>query len=73
MDLKAILDSHKEWFEGDGGSGKQANLRNSYLRGADLRGANLMAADLRSANLTDADLTDAKILTGWKLTKEVKK
>ena len=50
-DLKAILESHKQWLDSDGEVGERADLLD-----ADLRGANLYEADLRGANLREAYL-----------------
>ena len=55
-DIKEILESHKKWLIGDGGS--RADLRGANLRGANLRGADLCDADLCDANLRDANLRD---------------
>ena len=40
-DLKAILESHKQWLDSDGEVGERADLRWAYLGEADLRGADL--------------------------------
>ena len=55
-DLKAILESHKQWLDSDGKTGERADLLD-----ADLRGANLYEADLRGANLREADLCGADL------------
>ena len=55
-DLKAILESHKQWLDSDGEVGERADLLD-----ADLRGANLYEADLRGANLREADLCGADL------------
>ena len=75
-DLKAILESHKQWLDSDGKTGeraylcmadlrgadlREADLREVYLRGADLRGADLRGADLRRADLRGADLREADL------------
>ena len=75
-DLKAILDSHKQWLDSDGETGERAdlheanlyganlrwaNLREANLRGVDLREANLHGASLRRADLCDADLCRADL------------
>ena len=70
-DLKAILESHKQWLDSDGKTGERANLsvanlygvylRGAYLREADLRGAYLRGAYLREADLCDADLRGANL------------
>ena len=64
-ELKAILDSHKAWLNGEPG-GERANLRDVNMRVADLHeanlyGADLGGADLYGANLRDADLCDADL------------
>ena len=51
IDIKLVLEKHKEWLDTNGRSGKRADLR-----GADLRGAYLRGADLREADLTGAYL-----------------
>lgn len=64
VELKTILESHKEWLENTGGSRadlRGADLRNANLYGADLRNANLRGADLRRANLRDANLCGANL------------
>ena len=43
-DIKEILESHKKWLIGDGGS--RADLRGANLRGANLRGADLCGANI---------------------------
>ena len=68
-ELKEILDQHKLWIDGKGGSRADltganlygADLYRAILNGADLRGAILRDAILRDANLTDANLTDANL------------
>ena len=64
-ELKEILDQHKLWIDGKGGS--RANLKNADLRGANLEDADLTGANLWGANLSGADLTGAD-LTGAHLT-----
>jgi hypothetical protein len=74
-ELNQILDQHKLWLDGKGGSCADligANLRDANLEGANLTRANLTDADLtdadlfganlQGANLTDADLTDAYLV-----------
>ncbi|MGL5219603.1 MAG: pentapeptide repeat-containing protein [Plesiomonas shigelloides] len=58
-ELKVILDDHKKWLDGDGGS--RANLRDANLRGANLRDANLRGANLCGANLYGANLCGANL------------
>jgi len=70
-DLKAILESHKQWLDSDGETGERADLSESDLNetdlsradlcGADLRGADLNGADLHRADLRDADLCGANL------------
>jgi Pentapeptide repeats (8 copies) len=68
-ELATILDQHKLWLDGKGGSRANlndadlegANLRNANLIGADLWGANLWGANLIGANLIGADLTGANL------------
>ena len=79
-ELKSILDSHKLWANGKGGSRANlylANLTDANLYGANLHGANLYCANLYCADLSDAylkgaDLWDANLsyanLTGANLT-----
>ena len=57
--LNEILNDHKLWLEGKGGS--RANLRGADLREANLRGADLREADLRGADLRRADLWGADL------------
>jgi hypothetical protein len=64
--LKKILEQHKLWFDGKGGS--RANLYGADLWDANLRDANLRGADIRDANLTGVNLTSAD-LTGANLTR----
>ena len=78
-ELKAILEQHRLWLAGKGGSRanlngaflgsanlRDANLRDADIRGADIRHANLTGANLRDANLYRADLQGA-ILNGANL------
>jgi len=73
-ELKAILEQHRLWLAGKGGSRANlngaflgsANLRDANLRDADIRGADIRHANLTGANLTDADLWRAN-LTGANL------
>jgi hypothetical protein len=79
--LKKILEQHKLWFDGKGGSRANlygadlwdANLRDANLRGADIRDANLTGVNLTSADLTGANLTGVNLtsadLTGANLTR----
>jgi uncharacterized protein YjbI with pentapeptide repeats len=68
-ELNEILENHKLWLNGDGGSRADlsgANLRGaklsySDLRGADLRYSNLRGADLSGANLRHSDLRDTDL------------
>jgi len=60
-DLKAILDSHKQWLDSDGKTGERANLSGANLYGVYLRGAYLREADLREADLRGADLREANL------------
>ena len=60
-ELKEILDQHRLWIDGKGGS--RADLRGANLSGANLRGAILTGANLTGANLTGANLGHA-YLTG---------
>lgn len=60
--LKNILDSHKQWLNGQGGSKAdftEADLRDADFRKADLRNACFYKADLTGADFTDADLSNA--------------
>ena len=57
--LRAILESHGEWLNGEGG--EKADLHGADLREADLRGANLREADLREAGLCGAALFGADL------------
>ena len=59
MDISKILNEHKLWLEGKGGS--RANLIEANLRGADLRYADLRGVDLRGANLIGAVLIRADL------------
>jgi uncharacterized protein YjbI with pentapeptide repeats len=62
MDLKTILDNHKQWLAGTGGARadrRGANLTNANLEGADLRSADLRGANLRGAYLSGANLIGA--------------
>ena len=61
-ELKEILDQHRLWIDGKGGSRADltgANLIGANLNRADLWGANLSGADLNCANLTGAILSGA--------------
>ena len=60
-DLKAILESHKQWLDSDGETGERADLRWADLHGADLHGADLRGARLCGADLRDADLYGADL------------
>ena len=60
-DLKAILESHKQWLDSDGKTGERAYLCMADLRGADLREADLREADLSGADLSGADLREADL------------
>jgi len=53
MDLKAIIEKHKQWLAGESG-GERANLSNANLSDANLSNANLSGANLIGANLSDA-------------------
>ncbi len=55
--LNEILEAHKMWLNGEGGS--RANLSGADLSCANLSGANLSGADLSCANLSRADLSCA--------------
>lgn len=73
-ELKAILEAHKLWLEGNV-KGKKANLSGTNLRLVDLRlvdlrGADLSDANLRGANFRDADLNGAIMIDGWKLIRD---
>jgi hypothetical protein len=57
--LQYILEQHKLWLFGDGGT--RAVLRNADLCDADLRGADLCNADLRGAVLSNATLYNADL------------
>jgi uncharacterized protein YjbI with pentapeptide repeats len=67
--LKEILEQHKLWLDGKGGSRANlygadlsfANLKDANLYGADLTGANLYRAKLTGANLSGADLSGANL------------
>ncbi len=59
QELKNILELHKKWVLGEGGS--RADLSSANLRSANLRYADLSSADLRSANLSSADLSYADL------------
>ena len=59
MDIKKILEDHKIWLRGHGGS--RADLSRADLSGANLSGANLWGADLRRANLCGANLCRADL------------
>ena len=58
-DLKRILEDHKRWLGGQGGT--KADLRGATLAEADLRGANLAEANLRGADLAEANLRGADL------------
>ena len=58
-EIKNILDEHKKWLSGDGGT--RANLYGANLYGANLYGANLSRADLAGADLAGADLAGANL------------
>ena len=63
-ELKKVLDDHRKWAKGDGGSRadlRRANLRGAYLQRADLQEANLRGADLREADLQEANLRRANL------------
>lgn len=63
-ELKAVLDDHRRWLDGDGGSRADlgfADLRRANLQGATLHDANLQGAILRGANLRGADLVGANL------------
>jgi len=63
-ELKEILDQHKLWLDGNGGSRANlegANLEGANLEGAILTGANLEGTYLWCANLTHANLTHANL------------
>ena len=63
-ELQKILEDHKKWIHGEGGSGaylRDAYLRDAYLSGAVLSGAVLSGADLSGAYLRDADLSGADL------------
>ena len=55
-DLKAILESHKQWLDSDGEVGERADLSKSDLNETDLSRADLCGADLSEANLSEANL-----------------
>lgn len=62
LNLKEILDSHKQWLNGQGGSRAdftEADLRDADFRKTDLRNARFYKADLTGADFTDADLNNA--------------
>jgi hypothetical protein len=56
-EMKMILENHKAWLEGCGGS--RANLSGANLSRANLSRANLSGADLSGADLSGADLSGA--------------
>ena len=63
-ELAAILEDHRLWLAGEGGSRADlanANLRDANLRDANLDGANLEGANLENANLRGADLEGADL------------
>ena len=73
-ELNLILDQHRLWFDGKGGTCADltranlqgADLTDAYLfranlTGADLNGANLRHANLRGANLCGANLKGADL------------
>ena len=59
-ELKAILDKHKKWLDGEAG-GKRANFCWTNFHGADLCGADLCGADLSRADLSWANLGGADL------------
>ncbi len=64
MNLPKILDDHRLWLRGEGGSRanlQYANLQYVNLRGANLRGADLQYADLQYSSLAGADLQYANL------------
>jgi hypothetical protein len=64
--LQEILDNHKKWLKGEGGT--RANLREANLTRANLTGANLTGANLTEAVLTGANLTEAVLdFAAWPL------
>jgi len=73
LELKIVLDDHKLWDLGKGGSRanlsdanlRSANLSDVNLRGAYLRGANLSDVNLRGAYLRDANLSDANLYNAY--------
>jgi len=58
-ELIAILRSHENWLNKNGG--ERADLRDSDLRGVNLRGVDLRRADLRDSDLRDSDLRVANL------------
>jgi uncharacterized protein YjbI with pentapeptide repeats len=74
-ELKSILDQHKLWVDGKGGS--RANLKDAILYDANLERANLGGAILHGAILTGANLEGANLeganLTGTILEKKAEK
>ena len=55
--LKEILEQHRLWLAGKGGS--RANLKGAFLYDANLKDANLKDANLPTVNFSGADLTGA--------------
>ena len=62
MNIKEVLEKHKEWLE-NSPNGERAKFIRADLRGIDLRGVDLRAAVLRGADLKRANLRGA-ILSG---------
>jgi len=63
-ELAAILRSHKNWLNKNGGERanlSEADLLGADLRNADLRGVDLHEANLRGAKLRGADMTGATL------------
>ena len=66
LELKIVLDDHKLWDLGKGGS--RANLTGAYLTGAYLRDANLTGAYLRDADLSNITMNwQSHVLIGTRL------
>jgi len=62
--LKEILEEHRKWVRGDGGSRADlsgVDLSGADLSGVDLSGVDLSDADLYGANLSRADLSGADL------------